>query len=235
MNYQKINDRLQGIWPKINFSQVPFGLDFSNDCLRLIQLTKNRGKKPALRTYGQINLEPGIIINGEIKNPTKLSEAIKQLLTKTTGEKINTKEVVADLPETKTFIKMVTFNWPTDNELAQLVTTQSVNKKSEKKGAELKDQILHQILIRELADDVPINLAETTLDYHILRGNLKTIKPSEEMKLLVGIAPKKIAEEYAKVIEDAGLLPVALEIEGAAITRSIIKKAESKNKLIENI
>ena len=56
---------------------------------------------------GKINLPPGLIDNGEIKDKEKVIKLIKKLITNPKYGKVSSKEIIACLPETKTFIKLI--------------------------------------------------------------------------------------------------------------------------------
>ncbi len=84
----------------------PFGLDISDLSLKAIQLNK-QGEKIKIQAFNKISLEQGIIENGEIKNQEKAIKAIKNLINKPKFGKFNLNEVVACLPEPKTFIKLI--------------------------------------------------------------------------------------------------------------------------------
>lgn len=84
----------------------PIGLDISDLSIKLTQLSKSKNKIK-IKAIGKINLEKGIINNGEIINQEKTLEAIKKLISNLKFGNINSDEVVISLPETKTFIKLI--------------------------------------------------------------------------------------------------------------------------------
>ncbi|GAI10678.1 unnamed protein product, partial [marine sediment metagenome] len=97
-----------------------FGLDFSDLSLRIAKLKKrgkfllNRGAITrsgatdlCLASWGEMEIKPGIIEKGEIKDATSLSEIIKEGLNEVKGERIKTKYVIASLPEKKAFIQVI--------------------------------------------------------------------------------------------------------------------------------
>lgn len=89
-----------------NNSTSPIGLDISDLSLKLVQLDKRRDKIK-IQALGKLNLPQGIIVNGEIKNKTELIKAIKKIISNPQYGKISSEEVVACLPESKTFIKLI--------------------------------------------------------------------------------------------------------------------------------
>jgi type IV pilus assembly protein PilM len=101
---------------KPNFA---IGLDISDMILKAVELKKNKDqiKISAISKY---RLKPGVIEQGEIKDETSFLEAVNSLLSKTKRGTFNTNEVVACLPDPKTFIKLVEIE-KTPNSLAQVI------------------------------------------------------------------------------------------------------------------
>lgn len=89
-----------------NGSTNPIGLDISDLSLKLVQLSKHRDKIK-IQALNKLNLAKDIVVNGEIKNKTKLIKAIKKIISNPLYGKISSEEVVACLPESKTFIKSI--------------------------------------------------------------------------------------------------------------------------------
>jgi len=181
------------------FSKNIFGLDVSEKKLRLIQ-TKKKGKNLVISSFNEAGLAPGIIINGEIKEPEKMVEAIGKLIKTAKGDKITTKNVAAVLPEPKTFIKVI-----------------EVPLAEEKKELNTKIE-------EEIKNHIPMSLEEIYLDWQILN------KTNNNFKVLVGATPKNISESYFSAIEQANLIPLALEIEAIAICRTLIDRKEKQKK-----
>jgi len=177
-----------------------FGLDISDQALRLVQL-KKQSKNIILDSYGEINVPAEIIINGTIKEENKLSELIKQLINSVQGEKISMKNVIAALPETQTFIKLTTVPSTNPDELPQLIK-------------------------EEVKNHMPLDPEEIYFDWQIMSYTQKTTK------LLIGAAPKQIVDSYFAVLEKSGLTPLALEVEAAAIARSLLDDNDRQAKIV---
>ncbi|MDP2708671.1 MAG: pilus assembly protein PilM [bacterium] len=89
-----------------NNSTYPIGLDISDLSIKLVQLDKSLDKIK-IQAIGQLELQKNIVANGEIKNKTELIKAIKKIVSSPLFGKVNSEEVVACLPESKTFIKLI--------------------------------------------------------------------------------------------------------------------------------
>ncbi|MEK7172926.1 MAG: pilus assembly protein PilM [Patescibacteria group bacterium] len=89
-----------------NYSTYPIGLDISDLSLKLVQLNKINNKIK-IQALSKINLPRGVIDNGIIKDQAKLIKAIKTMIINPDFGKISSKEIIACLPETKTFLKLI--------------------------------------------------------------------------------------------------------------------------------
>ena len=96
----------------INHQNKAFGLDISDGGLRLAQLG-NLGKKVSLRDYSQVTLPAGCVVGGEIKETKIFLEKLNELIRGKKGSERLSRQVVAVLPEDKTFLKTV--DLPVDN------------------------------------------------------------------------------------------------------------------------
>ena len=102
-------------------SNFPIGIDISDLSLKLVQLNKS-GEHITIQAINKLDLPKGLISDGEIKNKTEVIKYIGQLLSKTKYGKTTSSELIACLPESKTFIKLIEVeNSPNDlNELIKL-------------------------------------------------------------------------------------------------------------------
>ncbi|OGY47431.1 MAG: hypothetical protein A3J65_04770 [Candidatus Buchananbacteria bacterium RIFCSPHIGHO2_02_FULL_45_11b] len=103
-----------------------FGLDIGERAIKLAQL-KKRGKKIILAAYNELALPPEIIVNGEIKQPDKFADLLKQLVKTAKGNKIAGKELIAVLPETKTLLKVIEMPLDGEKEILEIIKKEIVN------------------------------------------------------------------------------------------------------------
>lgn len=130
-------------------NQNNFGLDISGRALRCVYL-KKEGKKITVNSFGEIRLANGIIENGEIKKPDLLAKEIEKLLRLANGGRIATKDVIAVLPEPKTFVKVMT----------------TANVQTE----------ISELVKEEIKNHIPFSPDEIYLDWQVIYQNQKTIK-----------------------------------------------------------
>lgn len=123
-------------------SKYPVGLDFSDFSLKLIQLSKKGKDSIDVQAVSRVELPKGAIENGEIIDRTKVIESIKILFDKPLKGKISSREVVACLPETKTYLKLLRIE-------------KSVNN-------------INQIIESEVENNIPLPLNEIYFDWQII-------------------------------------------------------------------
>jgi Tfp pilus assembly PilM family ATPase len=212
-----------------------FGLDLGDRAFRLVQFKKNRHHSPpyTLTAWGEIPVPEGLMDHGEIKDMDKVVSLVSQLVRQAEGS-LSGRAVVACLPETKTFIKIL--------ETTSEKTTQS----------------LHNAVLKEIEQDIPLPPNDLYYDWQLLDEKNPTTpdqkiaedtaapspistdesapEPSPTTKqvaatqqsahILMGAAPKNLVDSYTLMLERAGLAPIGLDIEATSIARAVIGDAE---------
>jgi type IV pilus assembly protein PilM len=169
-------------------------LDVSDESIKVMQL---EGKRNDLfpTAYSDLPLPPGIIVNHIIGKEDKLTEYIKRAVDN--ARNVNTKYVVANVPEAKSFVRVLKL---------------PVLSETETDGA----------IPYELEQDIPVPIDQVYLDWQLIK------KDQDSQHVLVTAAPKDYIDTLISVIMDAGLKPVALELESQATARAIIGPEDSK-------
>lgn len=175
-----------------------FGLSIGDLSIKLVQLAPSAFYE---RQYFKIkelrstSLPPGLIVNGEIQQPELVRKKLLYLLGKDGGslKTIRSSWVVANLPEPKTFLKLIDVE-SSDNELTSVDVAYQAKK------------------------HLPFELEDTYLDWQVITPTASSTKK----QILIGAVPKIVADAYTYLLESAGLNPVALETEAAAVARSMI-------------
>jgi len=178
----------------LNLKSEAFGLDISDLSLKFIKL-KKRGAELVLASFGQEKIKPGIIKQGEIKNEKALAEIIKSALTKANGEKIRTKQVVASLPEEKSFLQVIQMPIMPMEDLKSAVIYESENY-------------------------IPLPIEQVYFDSQVVEPIHNSL---DHLDVLIAALPKKTVDPYISCLKKAGLKPLALEIESLAVSRALIK------------
>ena len=172
-----------------------FGLDISDLSLKIIKLEKT-GEGLKLSSFGETKVPSGIIEGGEVKNIENLAEIIKKSLKEVKGKRIKTKYVISSLPEEKSFLDILQIPIMKEEEIEKAVKFEAEN-------------------------HIPLKLDEVYFDFEKIQPISKQEKYQE---ILIAATPRDIVDPYFKALEQAGLRPLALEIESLAIVRALIKK-----------
>lgn len=88
---------------------------------------------------------------------------------------------------------------------------------------------VEQMLEFHLKENVPIGADEAVFDYGIINST------KENVELNVSVYPANIAAQYINVVEEAGIKPISVEIEGQATARALIGKKDTAPMLIIDI
>lgn len=170
------------------------GLDISDQSLKAVQFKRTLTDRLTLSGMSQIDLPAGVFNEGELKKPEVLGEAISHLIAKPLVGKFTTAYTVASLPDTKTFIKVVDIPPMSAEEIPQAVRY-------------------------EAEHHIPIPIEETYWDWQQISTGEAANK---RLPILLGVAPRAIVDSYTQALTAAKLMPTTLEIEAAAIVRSLM-------------
>ncbi len=128
----------------IEHSDFPLGLDISDLSLKFAQLKVGKNKISP-QTLGKIDLESGLIKNGEIINKQAVISKIKELIAKPKFGSATSRDVIACLPDPKTFVKLI-----------------GVKKKENESSGEIT---------AELEKYVPVPASELYYDWQLIEEN----------------------------------------------------------------
>jgi type IV pilus assembly protein PilM len=98
-----------------------FSLDISDLSLKFLMLRK-RGKKFSVVSFGESQIEPGIIEGGEVKDEEKLAKIVKEAT-----KKVKTKYVIASLPEEKAFLQVIKMPIMSEEDLKSAIVFEAEN------------------------------------------------------------------------------------------------------------
>lgn len=180
-----------------------FGLDITDLSLNIVKLEKKR-KSFDLVSFNNTEIKPGIVEEGIIKNEEALAKIIKTACADVKGKKLNTKYVIASLPEEKSFLQVIQIPKMNKEELKSAVPLQAENY-------------------------IPLSINDVYLDFQAISPAKNYLS---YLDVLIVAMPKKIVDSYVSCFKKAGLIPVSLEVEAEAISRALIKKEMSASSLI---
>lgn len=170
-----------------------FGLDIGTSLIKVVEM-RGAAQARELVAAGMAPAPEGGLKGDSEDGIKQVAEAVKDLVRHT---KIDAQYVVASLPESQIFTRVIDMPVLTDNELTQAIKYES-------------------------EQYIPIPLTEVKLDYAVLHrpdgGGA-----NQKMQVLLVAAPVVLINRYLKMIGQAGLKPYALDTEVTAIARSLIK------------
>ncbi len=171
------------------------GLDISDHSLKAVQFKK--GLRGSLNIVGisHINIKDGIFNDGDLKRADDFIEAVNNLIAKPTWGKFTSNLIVASLPESKTFIKMIDIPVLTNAEVEQAVKW-------------------------EAEHHIPLPFEETYWDWQKIELAPNVIP--NRLPVILAVSPKDIVDSYSQALNRAHLTCVAMEVEAQAIVRSLI-------------
>lgn len=174
------------------------GLDIDDRSLKIVEMAKKTfGKNVKISRMNSIDLPDNIISNGQIVNKKDFIKVLKNLVEKSG---FSTKKVAAMLPETKSFVAVL------DGTKKDFIDFE-YNDNDEN--------------IKKLIENaVPFKYEEIYFD-------VDSIKVNKKEKILFGASKKEIVDSYFESLTEAGLIPIALEPESLAISRSIINHKQN--------
>ncbi len=174
-------------------AKITVGLDIGFSGVKVVALLKDKDQFK-LVSLGSIPApQPGILSDND-SDLEALSNTIKQLFA---AVKIETKDVVVALPESRVFTRIIDdLPYLNDNELAST--------------------------IRYAAEEfIPMPLSEVNLNWQVLVRSDSKGKNTKTVVLVIA-SPKNVVAKYLKVLDLAGLHPKVLETEIIAVTRSLV-------------
>ncbi|KPJ84874.1 hypothetical protein AMJ57_05175 [Parcubacteria bacterium SG8_24] len=166
--------------PILNPLSSAFGLDISDRSFKLIQMSKrSRSKYPyRVSAWGAIDIPEGVLERGDLKDVDQAAALLTKLL-RTTRGRIKGRGVVACLPETRTFVKMI-----------------EATQDNLKEGVE-------KLVTTEIEQNIPLTKEDIYYDYQLVAMGENRMEPQEHQPTEEPVeeTPK---EDEAKKGEDAG-------------------------------
>jgi type IV pilus assembly protein PilM len=181
-------------------------IDMGSHSIKLLQLAQLNNGNFELVSLGIMPLEQGSIVEGAIKDPDQVAEAIKNLVK---AEKIKSNFVVASVSGEAVFVKKIKVPEMSKDELAEKIT-------------------------EDAEQYIPFDINDVVLDYQTLgriNGNLsqqeaQDKKPYDEdsaeqdlsmVEALLVAVQRDIIEERTDVLLEAGLKPAIIDLDVFAL------------------
>lgn len=164
-----------------------FGLDIGIVNMKVVRLSKSRSSYQLEAAAVAATPSGGMLSENE-QNLKAMAEAIKKIRS---DAKISTKNVVASLPESEVFTRIVPMPKMSMRELDNAIAW-------------------------EAEQYIPLPMSDVNYSYSVV-----STKPDGSMDVLIVAAPIRLVEKYERVLKLAGLTTIALETELLAASRSV--------------
>jgi type IV pilus assembly protein PilM len=168
------------------------GVDIGTTAVRGVHTSIKKGQ-PVVTHAAEIALPENVIVNGELKEPTVLSNALK-LLWKT--GKFPTKNVSIGIANQQTLVRQV--DLPLE-----------------------EDEDFKTTLPFKVSQDLPVDASELALDYYPLGDYVDNKGGLRRKALLVG-AMNMVVENFTQAVSESKLKPVNVDFSGFALIRSAV-------------
>lgn len=192
--------------------KVNVGLDIGFSSIKVVSLVRDKDAAKLLSLGSILSPAPGMFSDAD-NDLEEVAGNIKRLLSAT---KIEEKEVIAALPESKVFTRVIDdLPYLTDSELSSAIRYAA----EEFIPMPLADVNLNwQVLLRSDGKGKQKSTAGTAQSP---RADSSAIKRAGTVVLVIA-SPKNAVSKYIKILGMAGLRPKALETETIAVTRSLV-------------
>ncbi len=175
-------------------SITPVGLDLGTTSFRVIELKQTSGL-PMITNLAKINVPPGVIVEGEITDPSVAVSSLVELWKKTS---MKHKHVTVGVANQKVIVRLVELPYMDEQEL---------------RGA----------LQYQAQDYIAIPIDEAILDFQIV-GELTTAEDEHMIEVLLVAAQKDMIQSYVDTLHAAGLEAEIIDVSSFALLRSLVEK-----------
>lgn len=172
-----------------------FGLDISELSVKVLQMA-HHGKCDSVYGFASEKLGTDTIKDGDIQNVDGVVDAIKRARKKA---RISAKNVICSLPESKSFVRIVTIPQMKDEEVAEAIKW-------------------------EIEAAIPLSIDQVYYDWQVLDRRLT--KDEKQMDVIVAAVSKKFINNLIRLLRRANLTVYGFEIESVAQANSLLRDNE---------
>ncbi len=168
------------------------GLDIGTSAIRAVELTVDSGRRPTLLAYGQVGLAPGMVVDGEIRDTNGVINAIRRLWTE---GGFNEDKVVIGVAGLRAITRELDMPTLPPDELDNAVRFQA-------------DEV------------VPFPMERTAISSKVI-AQFAADDGTPTIRVLVAAAHRDLIDSVVAVAIGAGLEPVGIDLNTAAVVRSL--------------
>jgi len=168
------------------------GLDIGTSAVRAVELSLEEGRLPVLENFGQVGLQMGTVVAGEVRDQAKLTDAVERLWHE---GRFGHRQVKVGVAGLRAIIREIDMPLLPPSELDSAV--------------------------RYKADDViPFSIEETVLSSKVI-AQIASPEGPPMLRVLVGAAHVEAIEAVVAALEAAGLEPISIDLQTAALARAL--------------
>lgn len=179
-------------------AQRVVGLDIGTSAIRAVELTVDDGSRPSLVAFGQVGLAPGVMEDGEVRDRSQVVKAIQHLWRDGGFKERRVHIGVAGLRAITRELDMPPVS---ADELDEAVRFES-------------------------DDVIPFPLEQTALSAKVV-ANFTDADGSPRTRVLLAAAHRDLVDGVVKAVTEAGLEPVGIDLDTAALARALHDPASS--------
>lgn len=172
------------------------GVDISDVSVELLELTRSAAGTLTVHALSHAELPTGVVQNGEILDPQRLQTILRETLAAAQPRPFRSRNAIVALPETRVFLRA--FEFPHN----------------------LTEDQINRTIPFEAEGALPLTLNEVSYDVQFHRSRAST------HHVLFAAAPKSVVDAYLETLTKVGLHAIALDVESAALARSIVGARE---------
>ncbi len=161
------------------------GLDIGSRTIKVAEIT-GLNKGGSFKAFGLIDIPPGLIEDGAIKEPEKVAEFIRELFS---TYKIKEHNVATSIGGYSVIVKKI--------------DVQTIS-----------EEQLQENIHLEAEQYIPYDINDVYLDFHIIGENENNANLTS---VLLTAAKKEMVDDYAGVIDMAGLTPCVVDVDAFAL------------------
>lgn len=176
------------------------GIDISDRSVKIAEITGGRGDALRLQSVCWSAVPANLIRRGVIQDIPAVTEALKEAFGKCSPSPVTGDMVVASIPESQSFVRVLDVPNIPNNEMDEAV----------------------QWAVRQ---HIPFDLERVYLDWQALPAS--QLPKGGRREVLVGAAQRDVVDPLLKALDGANLKVVALELEAQAIVRSLLPRDSS--------
>jgi type IV pilus assembly protein PilM len=180
-------------------ASAAIGLDIGSSAVRVAQVSGGR-QGMSLTAFGQVALPPGAVIDGEIRDPGPVSEAINQLWKRA---KIRGKKAIVGVSNQRVVVRQVDLPF-------------------------LEEKEFRESLRFQAADYVPMPVEEAQLDFLMIE-DYQTENQEHMMRVLLIAAATDMVDAFVSTAQEGGVDPAGIDLTPFAIARAVSPAARGES------